>query len=294
MERDPLRLVWRATPGLHLVAFVLLAVTGTLVLVGLDLVRLVLDGVAGANVPTPLLRLAVPVPDRVSETPLVLFPGIPLDRASHRQAVLIGLVAVPALIGFCLALLQMLGARSGARVLAELRATVLDRVLAARPSTRDEARAAAELVGDTLSREGLFLGSSLIGVLQWAGLVVVALLYIVTVDGRLAVVAGALLVCGTALGLHRLTLRWRTSLAARLEGESVAEALSDLLRRLPALRAHGTGGFERTRLRQDWRLGHRTVARMERRLAVAGSLSGALLLLTPLAVLGTGAWLGAS
>ncbi|HEX2552223.1 MAG TPA: ABC transporter ATP-binding protein/permease [Microvirga sp.] len=293
MERDPLRLVWRTTPGHHLVAFVLLGLCGALVLAGIDLVRLVVDGIAGAGAPAPLLRLAIPLPERVSETPVVLFPGIPLDRTSHQQAVLLGLAAVPVLLGGVLALLQMLAAQSGARVVARLRTGILDRVLAARASTRDEAEAAAQLAGDALSREGLFLGSALIGVLQWAGLVLAALLYIVTVDGRLAVAAGALLVCGAALGLHRLTLRWRTSLAARLEGAAVADALFDLLRRLPALRAHGTGAFERGRLHQDWRLRHRAVARMERRLAMTGSVSGALLLLTPLAVLGCGVWLGA-
>jgi hypothetical protein len=51
MERDPLRLVWRATPGHHVVAFVLLALAGALVLVGIDLVRLVLDGLAGGARP---------------------------------------------------------------------------------------------------------------------------------------------------------------------------------------------------------------------------------------------------
>lgn len=293
MERDPLRLVWRATPGLHLVAFALLAVCGALVLAGLDLVRLALDGMAGYGAPEPLLRLAISLPARLSETPLVLVPGIPLDPGPHGQAVLLGLVAVPALLGLCLALLQMLAARSGDRVVARLRTTVLDRVLAARASTRDEARTAAALAGDALSREGLFLGSALSAVVQWGGLVAVALLYIATVDARLAAAAGAVLVAAAALGLHRLTLRWRTSLAAGLEGAAVAEALSDLLRRLPALRAHGTGGSERVRLQRDWRFRHRAVARMERRLAVAGSLSGALLLLAPLAVLGCGIWLGA-
>ena len=293
MERDPLRLVWRATPGHHVVAFVLLALAGALVLVGIDLVRLVLDGLAGGARPAPLLHLAIPLPAPVSDGPLVLFGGFPLDRAAHEQAVLLGLLAVPALLGVVLALLQMLGARSGARVVTRLRAGILDRLLAARASTRDEAEAVVAHAGDALSRESLFLGTALIGVLQWAGLVLVALLYIVTVDGRLAVVAGALLVCGAALGLHRLALRWRTTLAARVEGAAVAEALLDLLRRLPALRAHGTGGFERTRLQDDWRRRHRNVARMERRLAATGSLSGALLLLTPLAVMGGGVWLGA-
>jgi ABC-type multidrug transport system fused ATPase/permease subunit len=295
MERDPLRLVWRTAPGLHLVAFLLLAVCGALMLVGIDLVRLILDEVATARAgaPAPLLHLALSLPSRISETPVVLFSGFPLDRGSHDAAVLVGLAAVPTLIGLILALLQLLGTQSGSRVVGRLRDTILDRLLAARASARDEAETAATLAGDALSREGLFLGSALIGVLQWAGLVAVALLYIATVDGRLALGAAALLLLGAALGLRRLTLRWRTSLAARLEGTSVAAALADLLRRLPALRAHGTGGFERDRLRQDWRLRHHAVARMERRLAVAGSISGALLLLTPLAVLGAGYWLGA-
>ena len=67
MERDPLRLVWRATPGLHLLAFALLGLCGMLVLAGIDLVRAVVDDLArsGAGAPAPLLRLAVPLPARI-------------------------------------------------------------------------------------------------------------------------------------------------------------------------------------------------------------------------------------
>ena len=52
-------------------------------------------------------------------------------------------------------------------------------------------------------------------------------------------------------------------------GTSIDRSLAELPRRAPALRAHGTGGFERDRLSRTFAHDHRSVQGEERRLALS-------------------------
>jgi ABC-type multidrug transport system fused ATPase/permease subunit len=284
MERDPLRLVWRTAPGLHAVALGAMLLMGGLVLAALDLVRLLVDGA----VPGALLRLALLWPADWGGS-LVLFQGIPL---ADRQTALWALALAPLAIGLGLGCLQVLAARIGARVAARLRGRILDRVLAARTGALEDAALAAEFAGETVSRENGFLGSAVIGVGLAGGTVALTLVYLAGLDPRLAFATGVLLLVGGLLGLRRLRLRGRLAQALQTEAAGVRFALSDLLRRRPALRAHGTAAFEGARLRTDWAYRHRPVEEAERRLSAIQGAAGAVLLLTPLAVFAVGAALG--
>jgi ABC-type multidrug transport system fused ATPase/permease subunit len=298
MERDPLRLVWRTAPELHAVAFGVMLLMGGLLLAAFDLVRIVVDGGASDALPrlavdggaaNALLRIAVPWPASMGGGSLVLFEGLPL---SDRKTTLWALALVPLAIGLGLALLQAMAARIGTRVVAQLRGRILDRVLAARTGGLEDAALATEFAGETVSRENGFLGSALIGVTLAGGAVALALFYLANVDPRLAFATAVLLLIGGLLGLRRLRLRGHLARTLVSESTRVRHSLGDLLRRRPALRAHGTAAFEGERLRAEWQRDHRPVEGAERRLALIQGLAGALLLLTPLAVLLLGAVLG--
>jgi ABC-type transport system involved in cytochrome bd biosynthesis fused ATPase/permease subunit len=292
MERDPLRLVWRTAPALHALAALVLLVLGGLFLAGIDLIRVLLDEVAAGRAgTTPFLRLAIAVPDRISETPFVLFPGLLLDPEAHRRAAVASVLAVPVLIGLGLLLLDLISARVGTRVVGRIRATILELVLSARSAGREDAEAAASLAGVALSREGAVLGSAMIRVLQFSGVILLALLYLAAEDWRLALGTGGMLMIGAMLGLRRLKLRSAAARVHGAEGRTVEQSLTGVVSRWQALRAHGTTPFERDRLRHEWHRMGGAVLKAERRLGSADAAANAVLLLTPLAVLAAGAWL---
>jgi len=100
-----------------------------------------------------------------------------------------------------------------------------------------------------------------------------------------------MLVLAALLTTRRLERRIELARARRAEGVAAEGSLSDLLRRSPALRAHGTRAVERERVRQALLGRHRAVERLARRLAASEAFAAAALLLTPLTVLAAGAWL---
>jgi ABC-type multidrug transport system fused ATPase/permease subunit len=297
MERDPLRLAWATAPARHLLAGVLLVAAGGLFLVGLDLVRTLVDRmVAGGSgsATMPLLRLAVPLPERLHAGPLVLFPGISLDAAIFTWAALGLLVAIPILLALVLMALEWMGAGIGARVLTRLRSTILNAVLAAPPSAQDDAAAAATWAGDPLARESGVLGASLLMPLRTGGTMVLALAYVAASDWRLGAALAAMLILSTLAHLRRLDLRVEAVRARGAEGAAIGDTLADLLRRVPALRAHGTGPFERDRVSRALVQSHRPVESRERGLGMADAVVILALLLTPLVVLGAAWWAGSS
>jgi ABC-type multidrug transport system fused ATPase/permease subunit len=166
--------------------------------------------------------------------------------------------------------------------------------LASPPSAREEATHAITLAGDVLARESAPLGSALVGPLQWGGLIGLTLAYTLAIDWHLAVALASMLLIGALLHARRLEWRFRATRARSIEGTSIETALADLLRRTPALRAHGTGPYERDRLAGEMVERHRRVRQPERRLALFGSAASGALLLTPPAVLGAGVWFGSS
>jgi ABC-type multidrug transport system fused ATPase/permease subunit len=281
MERDPFRLVWRTSPSLHGAAALVMVVMGGLLVLGFDLVRLSVDG-TGAT----LLRLAFPLPERLGGGSFVLFGGFALPSPGAAPWLL---VLVPAAVGTGTAVLHLIATRVGTQVTARLRAMILERVLAARTGGHEETVQAAEFAGEAVSRENGFLGAAVIGTAQAIGIVALSLIYVMSLDLRLAFATAGLLLLGGLLGLRRLRLRGRAVQSLRIEARGVRGSLADLLRRRPALHAHGTAAFESLRLLSEWDERHRPVERAERRLGLVQSAAAAVLLLTPLAVLALGA-----
>ena len=124
MERDPLRLAWTTARTRHLAAGLLLLVAGVLLLVGIDLVRVLVDEVvlsSGAGRSTPLLRMAVSLPERIAPGPLVLFAGYPLDPPLRTIALIGTLLAIPIAIALLLVGAEWIAVGIGGRVLARVR-----------------------------------------------------------------------------------------------------------------------------------------------------------------------------
>ncbi|HEU4519155.1 MAG TPA: ABC transporter ATP-binding protein [Microvirga sp.] len=291
MERDPIRLAWTTSPGRHLVAGLLLLAAGVLVFAGLDLVRVAIDHLVGGRGPAPLMRVAIPLPGGLA--PLVLIPGFTVEAASFRLVALAVLVAIPVLVGLLVLGVELIGAALGGRILARVRGAILDAVLDAPPSARDEAAQAASFAGDALARDSAVLGSALLAPLQAGSVVAAALLYALLADWRLGVAVAGLLVLAAALNGRRLDGRVEAGRARRAEGAAIDLSFADALRRLPALRAHGTGRFERQRVGAAFRTHHGPVEARERRAALADAAASVSLLLTPVAALGLAGWLAA-
>jgi ABC-type multidrug transport system fused ATPase/permease subunit len=114
--------------------------------------------------------------------------------------------------------------------------------------------------------------------------------YTFATDWHLGTALSAVLILVAVLCARRLELRYQAARARQAEGREVEQSLGDLLRRIPALRAHGTGAYEWERLTREIAGGHGPVQRRERRLALVHAFAGGAMLLGPLAVLGVGAW----
>jgi len=296
MERDPLGFVWRAAPGLHVLVFGLLVLAFPLGWIALDLVRVALDdavnGAAFASSPfAAFLRLQIELPDRVADQPLVLFRGVNLERSSFVVATAATLAALAVVVALLAWALHTTAGAIEARVVGRLRRKILTALVAARSSAREEARNAAALAGDGVARATAGLGWAVITPLMAGGAITLALLYAVAIDWRLA---GALAILLAAAGFAwpaRLSAEERAVAARRTTGGALRRALDDLVRRLPAVRAHGTGRFERARLERElngWTAPQRALDRLR------AALAGATLvptLLVPAIALGLGAWL---
>ena len=292
MERDPLRLAWTTRPAAHLPRRAVASrrapscSSSASISCGSSIDHVVLGAA-----PVPLLRMRahparLPRPARPRPV-----PGFTLDPATFRAAVAGGLVLVPLVAAVFVAAAEALAAGIGAAVLARLRHAILDGVLSASPSARDGAQEAVTYAGDPLSRDSTILGSAVLAPLQAGGAVAATLLYLLFVDWRVAVLVAALLIFAASLAGRRLGARLDAARARRMEGAAVDQTFGDLLRRVPALRAHGTAAFERERIGAEFVAEHRPVERQERRLALADGIAASSLALTPLAALGLAAWL---
>jgi len=294
MERDPLRLAWKTTPARHLAGFLLLILAGLLLLLGLDLVRIVVDRAVGASGTEPaanvFLRLAITPPERLWAEPVVLFSGIPLGAETFAIATVGGLVLVPVLLGLVLALIDWLGVGIGAGVLARVRSKVVATLLRTPPSAQDEVATVTTLAGGALARESGVLGAALLTPVQLGGMVGLAAAYVLVTDWWLGAVLAAALALGGIVNGRRLVRRRDAARARHREGEAAEAAFADLAHRIPALRAHGTSGFERERVGKALVRSHHPVEAREYLLAPADALSVVALMVAPLAVLALGVW----
>ena len=161
----------------------------------------------------------------------------------------------------------------------------------ARPSAREEVRRAAALAGEGLGRASGFLGGAVLTpVASWAA-VGLATLYVVTVDWRLSGGLAAALAAAGFLWPRRLRVLQRAEKTRFADALALTRDLVELGRRLPALRAHGTAGFERERLGAGLVRRLDAMRATERGLGAAAGAAALAGLLAPLVLIGAGAWL---
>ncbi|NIX75611.1 ABC transporter ATP-binding protein [Microvirga terricola] len=294
MERDPLRLAWKTKPFRHLFGFLLLAMAGLCLLLGFDLVRTVVDRAlaGGTQGSSTFLQIAM-TPFGGGGESLVLFPGFTLNPPAFAIATIGGLVLVPLLIAAILTVVDWLAVGIGAAVLTRIRSTILDAVLKAPPSAQDEVETVSALGSVTLAREGSVLGSALFVPVRLGGMVGLALAYVLATSWRLGLALTVVLALGGIMNARRLALRVVAVKARHREGEAGDAAFADLRHRMPALRAHGTGRYERERVRNALVQNHRPVEKRERHLALNESLAATVLMLAPMVVLALGVWFAA-
>ncbi|HLM40523.1 MAG TPA: ABC transporter ATP-binding protein [Microvirga sp.] len=296
MERDPLRLAWKTSPVRHLFGFLLLALAGLLLLLGLDLVRSMVDrAVAGAwREPAALLRVTLTPPAGLWPEPLVLFPGVTLGPDAFALASIGGVILLPVLIGLILVAVDWIAVGIGTGVTNRVRAAILDAILASSPSgssaAHEEVATLTALAGGALARESGVLGASLLVPAQLAGMIGLAFAFVLVMDWPLGATLAAVLALGSLLHARRYVLQLGAARARHREGEATEGVLADLDHRIPALRAHGTAAFERSRVRQALVESRHPVVGRERRLALADAAASAALMMAPLAVLALGAW----
>ncbi|ACA16794.1 ABC-type multidrug transport system ATPase and permease components-like protein [Methylobacterium sp. 4-46] len=294
MERDPIAFAWRSAPRQHAVAVAVALGAGLpVVALGLALVRDLVDELLVAadpgHGPLLLLRIVLPLPERLGG-PLTLLPGWPMSQ----EAMTLRAVGGLALVGILLAGLGWITARlcfSGQGAAVErLRRGAAEAILRSGPAGRDEARALAGQVGEGLRAVDALLAVGLLVPALTGGAVLLALGVAAAAAPRL-VPAVAVSVVAAALARALLIIRANRQIEKRRD-ESLAleRALTDLVRRLPAVRAHGTAAFERARLGHAALAARRGLARAEASLARARAPALALFVLLPALVLATALW----
>jgi ABC-type multidrug transport system fused ATPase/permease subunit len=295
MERDPVRFVWKTTLALHGGAVALLVLLIPLIWVGIDLVRIAIDdAIAGRafarQATAPFLRLGMTLPERIAEEPLVFFEGISLDRRNFVIATIVAFVLVALAVSIVALLLGWIRSAAGGKAIEALRRMILDGIIGARPSARDDVRHAASLAGEGLARENGFLGEAALTPIIAGVTIAVALVYAVTIDWRLTLALFFALGVVALAWPRRLDATRRLSESRLAEGAALRRLLTDLGRRLPAIRAHGTARFERTRLKDSLAQRRGPVRTVEREAGAVAALTTLALALAPAVILGTGAW----
>jgi len=187
MERDPLRLAWKTSPLRHLFGFLLLALAGLLLLLGLDLVRTVADrAVAGAwREPATLLRVAFTPPSSLWREPLVEFSGFALGPDAFALVSIGGVVLLPILIGLVLVAVDWTMIGISTRVMARVRSAILDAILRSSPSgssAQEDVSTLTALASGALARENGVLGASLLVPVQLGGMIGLAFSYVLVTD----------------------------------------------------------------------------------------------------------------
>lgn len=295
MDREPIVFTWRSAPAEHALAIALtLGLGGPLALIALlclrDLVGVLVAPDHGA---AAFLHVAASLPWRPAGTgPSVLFAGWllgPAERVRLALAVLSGAALASAALGWGVARLCFL---AQSRTVVRLNARVTDAILRAPPAARDDARALAQALGDLLARIDTLFGLGLLVPAMALGSALLALGLAWLAAPRLVpAVAVGLLAAGLARALIQRRMRARTALRLR-SGATFERALADLIRRMPAVRAHGAGPFERARLAAKGQAARTALERSESALAYARAPSLALGILLPAIVVAVALWRG--
>lgn len=293
MDREPIVFTWRSAPAEHGAAIALtLGLGGPLALLALLCLRdLVGVLVAAPDHADAFLRVAALLPWRPpGEGAFVLFAGWPLAPAERVRLALVllsGAALASAALGWGVARLCFV---AQSRTVERLNARVTEAILRAPPAARDDARAVAQSVGDLLARIDTLFGLGLLVPAMALGTALLALGLAWLAAPRLVpTVAVGLLAAGLARALIQRRMRARTALRLR-SGATFERALADLIRRMPAVRAHGAAAFERARLAAKGQAARTHLERSESALASARAPSMALGILLPAIVVAVALW----
>ncbi|MDJ1158809.1 ABC transporter transmembrane domain-containing protein [Chelatococcus sp. SYSU_G07232] len=298
MERDPIRYVWQKTRIMHLVAGLLVLALVPASWSSLALLRTLVDdaalGRAFADGQAAAALLAVEVtPPRAFGRPWMLFEGFVLPRETFAIAAAAGLFGLVALRTALITSLRSVGDRLATDLGHDLRTGLFQRIVSARPSAQDEATAAAAQIGN-LATVSPFLGRALLTPLAAGADMATVLLFGFVLHRWLGLTLLVAVILQMLLPAAREDAERRVAEDGGRMDRRTARAAREAVRRLPAIRAHGTAQVERTafaaQLRKEgraerdaltWRLALRAAARLLR--------EGA-----PAAVVAIGAWLVAA
>lgn len=300
MDRDPIVFAWRSARTLQICAITLILGLGLpLCLFALlclrDLVGVLVQASARDVHPQSVdfLRLAAERPwGRPGEPPLVAFEGWPVPPDDVVLWALTGLSAVAILTAALGWIVASLCFFAQSRTIGRLNERVTTALLHAPSAARDEARALTQHVGTMLARIDTLFGLGIVVPVTALAATGLALALAALAAPRLipAVATGLL-----AAGLARLLIirRTRARTALRLgSGVSSERFLADLLRRVPAVRAHGAEAYERGRLAARGQAIRDALARAESSLAFARAPSLALGVLLPAMLVAVALWRG--
>lgn len=288
MDTDPLLLTWRNARPLHVAAVALAVGVGaplcTLALLCLrDLIGVMPRDEAAS---LPFLRLAVTMP----QGERVLAPGFALRPAELELAGFLGIAACAVALAGLGWLVAALCFRAQNRATDAVRERTIRAIIAAPAGARDEIRGLARLVGDVLSHSERLLSAGIVVPAMTLVAVVLALAFAGLAAPRLVPAAAiGLVAAGLADTLILRRARERQDLRLRT-GARVEAGLSDLVRRLPAVRNHGAGALEEARITARVAVNREKIARAEARLAYARAPAVALAAILPALAIGTALW----
>ena len=299
MERDPVRFVWRAAPGLNAALVAIVAIGLAVLWAALELVRAAIDDAAlglpfaGGRRTAPFLRFAVDVHERLHDGPLVLLPGLSLTRGGLITALLVGFAVAAVAAGILVLASRRLEASVGRRAATALSRRMLDGIASAPLSASGAARQSADMAGRALVGQRRFLGSAVARPAAAGGTIVLALAYTIGVDIALPIATAVGLALYAAARIWRDASDTRLAAADAVSGEALRRALAGLASHLPALAAHGTAVAEQRRIADELAPGEAPGRAAERGSAVGGAASVVAAVAGPLSVLGIGAWAAA-
>ncbi|MGU3537187.1 ABC transporter ATP-binding protein [Methylobacterium sp. A54F] len=288
MERDPILFAWRSAPGRHAAAVALsLGLGGPLTVFVLLCISDLVGTLTRDEAPAlPFLRLVL----HLQGGDRVILGGIALSPADLEFAAFTGLsLAALALagLGWVVARLCFAAQTRGA---GRLHTRATDAILTAPAAARDDVRSLAGAVGDALRRVDGLLAVGILAPALALGAVVMALGLAALAAPRLVPVAAVGLLAG-ALARTLILQRERARTDLRAQANVTAErTLADLVRRMPAVRGHGTADQERLRLKGKIRARRTALGRAEARLAYARAPALALAVVLPAIALGTALW----
>ncbi len=290
MEPDPIVLAWRAARGRHVAAVALaLGLGGPLCMLALLCLRDLVHALGHDEVPAlAFLRLAIP---RTADD-LVLFPGWSLAPIDLERAAFLGLATCAlALAGLGWFVAALCFSAQG-RAINGMREAATAAILDAPPGAREEARGLAGLMGQVLGRIDGFLAIGILVPAMAVGAILLALGFAALAAPRL-VPATAVGLFAAALARELILRRSAARSALRLRSGALAErTLKDLVRRLPAVRIHGSGMLERARISEKAAATRAALARAEAKLAYARAPSLALAVIVPGMAAGVALWRG--